>query len=256
MRSRCSPKNVECMLEVFQILSHKLKIPFGPKMNHDIPPHYAVEILKNIGINSIFLTDSFRVPIPIDPYTGGKPLMQNIEGAPECSLFGEWQKPLTLHYTSLVHHALQIPICSGGGLVEGLDAVEAIMFGATTVQFATIIIKYGFGQITKIIKQISRFMEQNGYTSIEEFRGMAHRHIHWNGEEQFHDARAVVNHDLCVDCGRCTRVVFCQDIHLDELGKVKIEDTCDGCDLCSTVCPVPGALEVHRLGSSNSTVSI
>jgi dihydroorotate dehydrogenase/Pyruvate/2-oxoacid:ferredoxin oxidoreductase delta subunit len=244
---RCSPENIERLKEVLRVVTSRLTIPVAPKLNHDIPVHYAAQILKGTGISAVIATDSLRVPLPVNIEDGGRPLMKYIEGARECSLFGNWQKPLTLQYTSVLYHELGLPISAGGGFVSGADAIEAVMLGATSVQFATQIIRYGFRQITKILKQMSLFMVRNHFESITELRGTAHRYINWDGLEQFEEARAVVDYDLCVDCGRCTRVVFCQDIHLDELGKVKIENTCDGCGLCPTVCPVPGALTVRPL---------
>lgn len=244
---RCSPENIERLIRVLKAVTSHLSIPVAPKLNHDIPVHYAAQILKGTGISAVIATDSLRVPLPVNIGNGGRPLMQYIEGARECSLFGKWQKPITLQYTSVLYHELGLPISAGGGFVSGDDAIEAIMLGATTVQFATQIIRYGFGQITKILKQMNLFMERNRFERITDLRGMAHTYINWDGLEQFEEARAVVDYDLCIDCGRCTRVVFCQDIHLDQLGKVKIEDTCDGCGLCPTVCPVEGALTVQPL---------
>jgi len=243
---RVAPDNITHLLRVFEELASTLTIPFAPKFNHDIPPYYAAQVFKSSGLDAVFLIDSLRVPVPFDPHKNALPKMKHLQGARECSLFGEWQKPLTQQYTSVIYHELGLPICAGGGLWNGLDAVETIMLGATTVQFATVIIKHGFGQITKIVKQISNFMQQRSYNSVEEFRGLAHSHINWDGIEYFEDAKAVVNHDLCINCGICTRIVFCQDIHLDSAGKVKVETICDGCGLCATVCPVPGALEIHK----------
>lgn len=244
---KCAPDKVEELVTLLNYLSDKLSIPVAPKLNHDIPAHYAVEILRRTTIGAVLLLDSFRVPVPIDITNQGHPRMKHLYGAPECSLFGSWQKPVTLEYTSVFHHYLGLPICAGGGFSNGVDAIEAIMLGATTVQFASIIIKYGYSQIRKIAKQMTIFLEQNGFESIEQLRGMAHRHISWDGNETYLPARAVVDHDLCIDCGRCTHVVFCEDIHLDNLGKVQIEETCDGCGLCPTVCPVAGALVVRQL---------
>jgi dihydroorotate dehydrogenase/NAD-dependent dihydropyrimidine dehydrogenase PreA subunit len=247
---RCAPENIARLIELLSVLSAKVRIPIAPKLNHDIPVHYAAKILRGTGIAAIFLIDSLRVPVPINIRKSGAPRMKYLQGACECSLFGGWQKPLTLHYTSVIYHELGLPISAGGGFMSGDDAIEAIMWGAATVQFATLIIKHGYGQIRKLLKQLKYFMEQNNYSNLNQLRGIAHKHINWNGQEIFEPARAVVNYDLCVDCGLCTRIVFCQDIHLVN-DKVKIEDTCDGCGLCPSVCPVPGALEVFPVNAVN-----
>ena len=240
---RSSPENIKQLIELLSSLTSKVDIPIAPKLNHDIPVHYAARILQGTGIASVFLIDSIRVPVPIDIRQNGAPKMKFLRGARECSLFGEWQKPITLHYTSVIYHELGLPISAGGGFMNGDDAIEAIMWGATTVQYATLNIKHGYSQIKKLLKQIGSFLEQNNYSSVNELRGMAHKYINWNGQEDFEPARVVVNYDLCVDCGICTRTVFCEDIHLVH-GKVVVDPTCDGCGYCPSVCPVPGALQV------------
>lgn len=244
---RCSPESMSRLVELLHVLTSNMEIPIAPKLNLDIPVHYAAQILHGTGISAVFLIDSIRVPVPIDINQGGQSLIENLSGARECSLFGEWQKPLTLQYTSVIHHELGLPISAGGGLTSGFDAIEAIMFGATTIQFATVIIRHGHRQITKILKQMRLYMERNNIASLDEIRGAAHRFINWDGDEHFAPVQAVVNHDTCIRCGLCTRIVFCQDIHLDNEGRVKIEDTCDGCGLCPSVCPVPGALDVFPI---------
>ncbi|MDL1944713.1 hypothetical protein FBQ99_20490 [Chloroflexi bacterium CFX2] len=251
---RCSPENIKRLTELLSLLTSKIDIPIAPKLNHDIPVHYATRILQGTGIDSVFLIDSIRVPVPIDIRKGGAPKMKYLNGARDCSLFGEWQKPITLHYTSIIFHELGLPISAGGGFMNGDDAVEAIMWGATTVQFATLIIKYGYSQIKKLLKQIRNFLEQNNYESVNQLRGMAHRYVNWDGQDEFEPARAVVNYDLCIDCGICTRTVFCEDIHLAN-GKVVIDSSCDGCGFCPSVCPVPGALQVLSVDPPHRPVS-
>lgn len=253
---RCSPENIRMLHEVIKYVSSHLEIPVAPKMNTDIPAHLAAEVLRDTGIAAVFLIDSLRVPVPIDIHRKGESRIQYLEGASECSLFGEWQKPLTLQYTSIMYRELGLPICAGGGLMNGWDAIEAMMWGASCVQFATLIIKHGYGQIKKIRTQMSMFLGgEKCYSGIHDIVGMAHENIARSKEEVYPPARAVVDYDLCIDCGLCTRLVFCQDIFLDDQGNVKIEDSCDGCGLCPTVCPVEGALEVHPLGDLSSSHS-
>ncbi len=244
---RCAPENIDKLRTLIMELTSRVNIPIAPKMNTDIPAYYAAEILRNTGISAVFLIDSLRVPVPIDIHREGASRIPHLAGASECSLFGEWQKPLTLQYTSILHHELKLPICAGGGLVNGWDAIEAMMWGANTVQFASAIIRHGYNQINKIRKQMVTFLHgKKNYSHINDIVGIAHQY-HWNKDESFRPVHASVNQNLCVNCGLCTRIVFCEDISLDENGQVKIGNSCDGCGLCTTVCPVSGALEVHPI---------
>lgn len=245
---RCSPENVQNLREIIFSLVENLEIPVAPKLNNDIPAYYAVDIFKDTGISAIFLIDSIRVPVPINIQQQGKSKIKHLLGARECSLFGGWQKPITLQYTSILYRELGLPICAGGGLMDGWDVIEAMMWGATTTQFATLIIKHGYSQIKKIQKQINVYLLHNNFINrISDLTGYAHKWADDWKEEHYLDARAKVNNELCINCGLCTRVVFCEDIFLDSKGNVTIKDSCDGCGFCPTVCPVPGALEIFSI---------
>lgn len=245
---RCSYENITQLQDLLIYLSSRLSIPVAPKLNIDLPSHFAAKILKDTGIRAVFAMDSIRVPIPINVYEGGRSQINNLVGAQECSLFGAWQKPITLQYVSVLHRELGIPISAGGGFVDGQDAIEAMMLGATTVQFASVIIRYGYGQISKILSQMLSWLKgQTNNQNISDVIGSASQRNELGGPVEFLRAKAEVDHEKCTKCGICTRLVFCENINLDSTGNIRIEDTCDGCGFCPKVCPVPGALQVIRL---------
>jgi dihydroorotate dehydrogenase/NAD-dependent dihydropyrimidine dehydrogenase PreA subunit len=242
---RCAPENIKQLKNLLQHLSTHLHIPIAPKLNNEIPAYFAARILRDTGIAAVFVLDSIRVPVPIDIEDDGKPLIANLSGARECSLFGEWQKPITLQYVSVLHHELGIPICAGGGLVDGKDAIEAMMLGAATVQFASSIIHNGFQQINRIREQISSFMDNHSqYSDIEQLVGLSHKYFAPDHLETYMPARAIVDSDTCIKCGSCTKLVFCGEIHDDNDGNILIEDGCDGFGLCKSVCPIPQAITI------------
>lgn len=242
---RCSPKSIQQLICLLTSLAPMLRIPIAPKLNIDLPAHYASQILADTPIAAAFAIDSIRVPVPIDLKKDMQSRMQYAVNAGECSLFGTWQKPITLQYTRTLAESLSRPLCAGGGLFTGLDAIEAIMMGATTVQFATAIIQKGFKQINIILNEIEEFLDAGGYNDIAEIRGLAlERFVLDERKIAFDDVKATVNHDLCIMCGRCTSQVFCSDIHIVN-NKIEILEGCDGCNLCVSVCPTsPKALSL------------
>mmetsp|Transcript_6753 Transcript_6753/g.16549 ORF Transcript_6753/g.16549 Transcript_6753/m.16549 type:complete len:1118 (+) Transcript_6753:44-3397(+) len=63
---------------------------------------------------------------------------------------------------------------------------------------------------------------------------------------------AIVNPDMCINCGRC--YMTCNDnayqaIDFDSVTHIPeiIEDKCTGCGLCQAVCPVPGCIEYRQM---------
>jgi len=121
--------------------------------------------------------------------------------------------------------------------MSGLDAVEAIVFGATTVQFATAIILKGFSRITSILKELEVYLDFNNHDDVSAIRGIGlERFVLDEKKIGFGDVKAIVDHDSCIMCGKCTEQVFCPDIHVDD-NRIVVLDHCDGCGLCVAVCP-------------------
>jgi len=247
---RSSPENVRLLLELIADLSSEITIPLAPKLNIELPAHYIAEVLDGAAVAGVFAIDSLRTPVPLDPRRGGHPLTRYAPNAGETSLFGSWQKPVTLQYVRIMAEQSRLDVCAGGGLMNGYDAAEAILLGASSVQVATAVIRHGFSRISKMLDQLTEFMTNNGYGTVAAVRGAAL--ASFAAEEraiQFVDTKAAVDPSLCTMCGICTTLVFCPDINVLD-GRIDISDHCDGCGLCVAVCPTrPRALrfvEVDR----------
>lgn len=242
---RCSPESVGQLRALLDFLGPRVSIPLAPKLNIELPAHYAAQVLDGAPIGAVMAIDSVRVPPPVELKRGLRSLVEHAGNAGECSLFGPWQKPLTLQYTRTLAERLPLPICAGGGFMSGFDAVEAIAFGATAAQFATAIIQRGFGWIGKALKEMEACLNEAGYADVAEIRGLAlERFTADESLVDFGDVKATVDHDLCIMCGQCTDQVFCADIHVVN-GRIQVLDHCDGCGLCVAMCPTkPKALSL------------
>ncbi|MFK7766374.1 MAG: NAD-dependent dihydropyrimidine dehydrogenase subunit PreA [Mariniblastus sp.] len=58
-----------------------------------------------------------------------------------------------------------------GGIETGLDAAEFILLGCDCVQVCTGVMKNGYGLVKQMIEELSGFMDEHGFNSIEEFKG-------------------------------------------------------------------------------------
>ncbi len=241
---RCSPENVSKLRALIEAVAESVSIPVAPKLNLELPAHYASEVLRDSPISAVFAIDSIRVPTPMD-LDRLRPDAPNVTNAGECSLFGPWQKPITLQYVRVLAEHMPINVCAGGGLMTGADAVEAIALGASCVQFATAVIQHGFKRITRIVRELESGLAAAGIESVQDLVGRA-LNTYATSEEviTFDDVKAAVNVDVCIMCGRCTRQVFCSDIQ-EAKGRIEVLPTCDGCGLCVAVCPTqPKALSL------------
>jgi len=147
-----------------------------------------------------------------------------------------------------------IPISGIGGVENWRDAAEFILLGATTVQVCTAVMHYGFGIIRELLPGLERYMDDKGFSTIEDFRGKALPNIvHWEDLNLKYKVVAEINPDKCIGCQLC--YTACEDgahqaIALSsnptDRKPTIIEENCVGCNLCSIVCPVEDCITMER----------
>ena len=242
---RASAANLEALRHLISTLLTEITIPVVPKLNVDIPAYLARDVLRDLGLEAVFAIDSIRVPPPIDFVRGGGPAFAAVVNPGEASLFGQWQKPITLQYARILAERLSVSLCVGGGLDTGYDAAEAIYYGASAAMFATAVIRRGYQAIPKIVRQLDTYLEREGYDSTLSLKDRGARELHRDESEiRFEDVRAEVDMSTCIMCGRCTTQAFCHDITLSG-ERIEILPACDGCGHCLSVCPTnPNSLRL------------
>ena len=99
-----------------------------------------------------------------------KPVLGGIIGG----LSGDALRPVAVRCVYDIYKAVKIPIIGTGGILNGNQAVEMIMAGATAVGIGTGVYNRGIEVFRKTDEEIKEFMKENGYRSLEEMRGAAH----------------------------------------------------------------------------------
>jgi len=164
---------------------------------------------------------------------------------------GSAVKPIALHMINEIAKdsiTRNLEISAIGGIATWRDAAEFISLGASGVQVCTAAMLYGFRIVEDMIDGLSEFMDEKGYKSIEDFKGLAVKNaVDWNDLNMNYDLKAVIDTDRCIECGRCH--IACEDTSHQAISltpkaeggnlfEVK-EEECVGCNLCMHVCPVP-----------------
>jgi dihydroorotate dehydrogenase/Pyruvate/2-oxoacid:ferredoxin oxidoreductase delta subunit len=229
--------NKRKITDLLDFLCKNMSIPVVVKLHIDIPAYLAVDILKDSRTNGISYLDSVETPPPINVMKRGRCCHRNVKKPNLCSVFGEWQKPLTLRYTYILSKSTRQSLCAGGGLTNGFDAIELIMLGANATQFASPVMIFGYPWITETIHQMTDTLREIDY-----------QYIGKDDETSFLEAKARVNHDRCIrregllleretKCRRCLNTAICNAI-IEKDGFIQIiEKLCEGCGLCVSVCP-------------------
>jgi ferredoxin len=221
---------------LFRILAAESKIPLVPKLNIDIPPQLAAAATRDTGIAGLSFLDSVTLPPPL-LFPSLRPAFRFHARPNRASLFGSWQLPLTLSYTYRLARLTSLPLCAGGGMMSAADALQAIVQGATAVQFATMVLLRGFIAIRRALDEFESLVSQTG-RSLAELRGFArHDMSQLESQSLFDDVCAVTNPAECIACGECLKPAFCHAISLIDSVARHDPDLCDGCSLCTHICP-------------------
>ncbi len=114
----------------------------------------AINTLKGMAIST-----EARMPILANKFGG---------------LSGPAIRPVGVRCVYEIYETVKIPIIGVGGVASGRDALEYIMAGASAVQIGTAVWSQGLGVFKRVCKELSDFMDENGYKSPKEMVGVAH----------------------------------------------------------------------------------
>jgi len=145
-----------------------------------------------------------------------------------------------------------LPISGIGGVTTWRDAAEFMALGCGNVQVCTAAMTYGFKVVQEMISGLSDWMDEKGHTSTADFIGMAVPNVtDWQYLNLNYVAKAVINQDDCIKCGRC--YAACEDTShqaiamSDDRTFTVMDDECVACNLCVNVCPVEGCITMEEM---------
>jgi len=149
-----------------------------------------------------------------------------------------------------------LPISGIGGITTWRDAAEFLAMGAGGVQVCTAAMVHGFRIVEDMIDGLSNWMDGKGYTQLRDVVGRAvPNFVHWEDLNLQYVAKARIDQDLCIQCGRCH--IACEDTSHQAIWKSKDgvrhfevnEAECVGCNLCVAVCPVDQCITLRELAA-------
>jgi len=233
------------------------KLPVIVKLTPNITDiRLPARAAKHGGADAVSLINTLNSIMGVDPYslsmvpsTGGK--------GSHGGYCGPAVKPIALNMVAEIARDPQtagLPISGIGGIGNWRDAFDFIALGAGNVQVCTAAMVYGFKIVQEMIDGLSNYMDEMGFTSIEDFRGRAIPTVSdWKYLNLNHISKAVIDQDKCIDCGRCH--IACEDTSHQAIMASKDgqrhfevkEDECVGCNLCTLVCPVPECITLRSL---------
>ena len=150
-------------INVVKKIKEEISIPISVKLSSDYTNILAfIKKMDDVGVDGLVLFNAlFQPDININTLKH--------ERGYNLSQKGEYRK--SLRYSGLLYGNIKADICSSHGIFSGNEVVKHILSGSTCVQMVSAVYKHGLEQIAVVIKELSEWMEEKGYDSIEDFRG-------------------------------------------------------------------------------------
>ena len=221
------------LIRAVRLTRPRVKLPLMVKLCPFMPR--LEEVLKELvaaGIDAVAAMDSIG-PVLVVDVESGLPSMGSADGSGYLS--GEAIRPVMIKYVYDIAGFVDLPVVGVGGVSQAQHVVEATMVGATVVGMVAAPLLRGLQVFDQVEKRLRAYLAGREIADINALRNLTRRKV--AAAELRYDARAVIEPELCTNCGLCVRVCFNQaPIEEGERTYIRAE-LCDGCGLCVSVCP-------------------
>jgi dihydroorotate dehydrogenase (fumarate) len=150
------------LIEVVRSVKAAVKIPVAVKLSpfYSSLPQLASQ-LHDLGADGLIMFNRFYQP-DFD--------VENLEVRARLELSTPAELQMRLHWTAILAGRVPMPLVVSGGVHSAIDAVKAIMAGATAVQVVSCLLKHGPGYLATLLRELRQFMEEQDYRSIDQMR--------------------------------------------------------------------------------------
>lgn len=151
------------LYDIVKAVKAEVTIPVAVKLSpfYTSPLNVARE-LSALGVNALVLFNRFLQP-DIDPQT------ESLKSEMVFSTPEEMKVPL--RHIALLYGRIDSDLAITTGVHSGLDAVKAILSGASAVQTASALLKNGIPYLSTMLREIEGWMDERGYEQLDDFRG-------------------------------------------------------------------------------------
>jgi len=156
----------ESAAEVVAEVREAVKVPVFAKLSPNVRSVAGIaKACVEAGADGITAVNTLGPGMKID-INARKPVLGNRFGG----VSGPAIKPIAVKCVYDIARAVDVPVIGMGGILTGDDAIEFLMAGASAVGVGSALIWHGLGAFRAISDGIDRFMQENGYTKIEQLR--------------------------------------------------------------------------------------
>lgn len=150
-----------------------ITVPMGLKLPpYFDPAHHEVmgQVIGRCGVDFLNMINSVGNGLVVDPER--EAFVIKPKGG-FGGLGGKIIKPVALANVRAFYKFFQgtMPIIGTGGIVDGVDAFEHFLCGASAVQIGTVLVEEGLDVFGRLEAELAEILVKRGYRSIADFRG-------------------------------------------------------------------------------------
>ncbi len=207
----------------------------------------VAQAVKDAGADAVCASNTIPSLMGLDPETL-RPRPTVGTKSSYSGLSGPAILPITLRNIAEIAKTVGIPITGTGGPVTAYDAVQIMAVGATTVQFCTAVMTYGYRIIEDLLEGLAWELSRRHLTHPSQLVGKALDAVATHDAlVQAGDVVCHIDTERCIGCGRC--FLACRDgghqaisFDLESRQPTVDPERCVGCAFCTQVCPVSGCM--------------
>ncbi len=162
--SRETPDSVERrLLDVVKLVKEETRIPVAVKLSpfYTCLPNLAAQ-LEQAGADGLVLFNRFYQP-DID--------VENLEVTTTLQLSDSSELLLRLRWLAILFGRFGKSLACSGGVHTALDALKAIMCGASAVQMVSALLRHGPKHLAKVRQEVAAWLEEHEYVSLQQALG-------------------------------------------------------------------------------------
>jgi len=151
-------------LEIINNVKNAVKIPISIKISYYFSNlGRAIHVLSKTGVKGIVLFNRFFSPdIDLDKM---EITSTNVFSTPQ-------ELPTSLRWIGIMANRVKCDLAASTGVHDGKAVVKQLLAGANAVQIVSTLYQNGPDYLKTVISDIESWMNEKGYESIQDFRGM------------------------------------------------------------------------------------
>ena len=150
-------------LDIVRHVKQEVSIPVCVKLGSQFTsPVHFIKQLELAGADGVALFNRFYQP-DLE--------LTSLDVTPTLTLSSPHEALLRMHWIGILHGRVDLTLAATGGIHEAPQVIKLLLAGADVTHLCATLLTHGPAQLGEIKRQLCRWMEDNEYESVRQFKG-------------------------------------------------------------------------------------